>query len=175
MVPELTVPVTELLRHPALRRSVHAVVPAEDVVVGEVEVPDGSPVTVELALESLSDGIVLTGRARATWQGVCRRCLGPATGEVVVDDLRELYQLRPTAPDAFALTGDLLELWPAVRDGLMLELPLAPLCRPDCAGLCPTCGVDRNRTSCACAPAARDSRWAALDALRTEDPADETG
>jgi uncharacterized protein len=167
-VPELVVPVTELLRQPALRRTVDAVVPAEDVAVGEVSVPDGSPITVALELESLSDGIVLTGTADADWTGPCRRCLGPAHGHVHVR-LRELYQPTPTSEDAFELSGDVLDLWPAVREGLMLELPLAPVCREDCAGLCPVCGADRNVAPCDCDTSVRDERWGALDALRDHD------
>jgi uncharacterized protein len=164
-VPELVVPVTELLRHPAMRRDVRATVPAEEVVVGDVRVEDGSPIVVDLELESLSDGLVLTGRVDAGWTGPCRRCLGPAHGTVGVT-VRELYQARPSSEDAFVITGDLLDLWPAVREGLMLELPLAPVCRPDCAGLCPVCGVDRNEVACTCDQPVRDQRWAALDALR---------
>ena len=56
---------------------------------------------------------------------------------------------------------------PFTRDAVLLELPLAPLCRPDCAGLCPTCGADLNEGPCACPPAEGDPRWAALDALRS--------
>jgi uncharacterized protein len=56
-------------------------------------------------------------------------------------------------------------LRPLVRDALLLELPLAPLCRPDCRGLCARCGADLNAGPCSCV-ADRDPRWGALDALR---------
>ena len=62
-----------------------------------------------------------------------------------------------------------IDLEAPVREVLMLELPLAPLCAPDCLGICPTCGVDRNERSCECPPPAADPRWAALDALRGEE------
>ena len=53
-----------------------------------------------------------------------------------------------------------------VREEVLLGVPDAPLCRPDCAGLCPTCGADRNVGPCDCDTAVRDERWAALDQLR---------
>ena len=67
--------------------------------------------------------------------------------------------------DAYPLVDDELDLEPLVRDAVLLELPLAPLCREDCAGLCPQCGANRNEGACGCA-APRDPRWATLDVLR---------
>ncbi len=67
--------------------------------------------------------------------------------------------------DAYPMTGNDLDLEPMARDAVLLELPLAPLCAPDCRGLCPQCGANRNLGDCECAPA-RDPRWSALDALR---------
>ena len=63
------------------------------------------------------------------------------------------------------LCDDTLDLAPLVRDALVLELPMAPLCRDDCAGLCPQCGANRNEGQCGCV-APRDPRWANLDVLR---------
>jgi uncharacterized protein len=56
-----------------------------------------------------------------------------------------------------------------VHDAIFLELPLAPLCRPDCQGLCPECGADKNEAPCEC-PGPVDPRWATLDALRFDEP-----
>ncbi len=58
-----------------------------------------------------------------------------------------------------------IDLGPLVRDAVVLELPMAPLCRDDCAGLCPQCGANRNEGDCGCV-APRDPRWANLDVLR---------
>jgi uncharacterized protein len=161
----LVVNVTELLRRPASRKEVHVQVPSEGFTVVDSTVPAGAPVDVDLELESLSDGIVVTGHVRAPWEAACRRCLGPAGGTLDVE-VQELYQVHPESDEAFALDGDLLDLEPVVREALLLELPLAPLCRADCAGLCPECGADRNVTDCGHRPAASDARWAALDDLR---------
>ena len=71
-----------------------------------------------------------------------------------------------TDPDAFPIVGDQLDLAPMVREHALLILPDGPLCRSDCAGLCPQCGVDRNEQTCTCVTERHDDRWAALDALR---------
>ncbi|HET6915863.1 MAG TPA: DUF177 domain-containing protein [Acidimicrobiales bacterium] len=68
--------------------------------------------------------------------------------------------------ETYPLKGELLDLQPLVRDALLLDLPLAPLCREDCKGLCPTCGADLNDGPCSCARAPADPRWAALDLLK---------
>ena len=64
------------------------------------------------------------------------------------------------------IVGEQLDLRPVVRELVLLDAPSTPLCRPDCAGLCPTCGVDRNSQACQCEPPPVDPRWSALDALK---------
>jgi uncharacterized protein len=160
--------VVELLRRPSARKAYRLVVPAHGLTLGgDAAVPEGSPVEADVVLESLSDGLTVQGTVRATWHGTCRRCLGPAEGPVEAD-VHELYQVRPSSEEAFAFDGEQLDLEPMVRELVVMELPPAPLCRPDCAGICPTCGADRNEAPCDCAEVAIDPRWAALDALRTE-------
>ncbi|HJV09433.1 MAG TPA: DUF177 domain-containing protein, partial [Acidimicrobiales bacterium] len=68
--------------------------------------------------------------------------------------------------ESYRLGHDSVDLEPLVREALVLDLPLAPLCEEDCRGLCPTCGADLNLGDCDCPPAETDSRWAALDVLR---------
>lgn len=158
--------VAELLRRPASRRPVHAQVAAGgDVEVGDARVPEGADVDVDVALESLSDGIVVSGRITAPWEAVCRRCLGPASGVMSVD-VRELYQAHRSTDDAYVIEGDQLDLGPMVRENLMLDLPLAPVCREACAGLCAVCGANLNEGDCGCDRTTLDPRWAALEALR---------
>jgi uncharacterized protein len=161
----LLVNVADLLRHPASRQEVRAQLPSDGLTVLDSAVPAGAPVDVDVELESLTDGIVVTGRVSAPWEGCCRRCLGPAGGTLDVR-VRELYQPKPGSDDAFPLDGDQLDLEPLVREALLLELPLAPLCRPDCAGLCPECGADRNEHDCGHHAEVHDPRWDVLDELR---------
>jgi uncharacterized protein len=122
----------------------------------------------DVELDSVLGGIEVIGQVRATWVGECRRCLGPVGGELVAD-VRELYRpLGPTEDDeeTYPIDGDHLDLAPLVRDAVLLDLPLAPLCRADCAGLCPICGADRNSEACGCPVELGDPRWGALDTLR---------
>jgi len=161
----LLVNVAELLRHPATRQEVRRQVPSEGLTVLDSFVPAGATIDVDVTLESLTDGVVVTGGVSAAWEGSCRRCLGPAGGRLEVA-VRELYQPKPDHDDAFPIEGDQLDLEPLVREALLLELPLAPLCRPDCAGLCPECGADRNEVDCGHRLEVRDPRWDALDELR---------
>ncbi|MGH9104084.1 MAG: YceD family protein [Acidimicrobiales bacterium] len=121
-------------------------------------------VAVDALLESASGGIVVLARVVAPWEAECRRCLGQARGELALE-VRELYSDRGDPELSYPLPGDRLDLEPLVRDAVLLELPQVPLCRPDCAGLCPTCGADRNEAGCSCGEVARDLRRVALDGL----------
>lgn len=164
MASPLRVNAVELLRRPGSER-----VLGTALTIGELGIVDprfvaDDPVDVALRLEVLTDGIVVTGRLLSTWHGVCRRCAAPATG-VLDCEVHELYQRVVTDPDAFEL-GDLLDLEPMVREVLLLDAPLVPLCRPDCKGLCPVCGADLNTESCSCSTEVTDPRWAALDELK---------
>jgi uncharacterized protein len=127
----------------------------------------GAPIHVDLLLESVNDGVLVTGTVAATWHGECRRCLEPA-GDRVVAPIDERYQYEVTDPDAFPIEHDQIDLVPLVRETVLLELPDAPLCRADCAGLCPTCGTNLNTGSCDCASPAGDARWGALDDLKRQ-------
>lgn len=151
----------------------------EKELVGDVEPADvgldddrlepGAPIRVELHLESVNDGVLVTGTVSARWNGECRRCLEPA-GDAAVAAIDERYQYVVTDPDAFPIEHDQLDLVPLVREAVLLELPDAPLCRPDCAGLCPTCGINLNTGTCDCTAPAGDARWRALDALKQSLP-----
>jgi uncharacterized protein len=126
-------------------------------------------VVVDVVLEVVYGGIVVTGTVAAAWEGECRRCLQTARGGLR-GEVREVYRPHaagePADEETYPLGADHLDLRPLARDAVLLELPLAPLCRPGCAGLCPICGADLNTDRCACPPALSDPRWAALDALR---------
>lgn len=156
----------ELLRRPGSEKLVDVSVPLADLeVVGDDRFAPDAEVAVRLLLESLNDGIVVDGVLHTPWQGTCRRCLEPAAG-VAESVVHELYQRVITDPDAFELEGDQLDLRPLVREMVLLDAPEAPLCRPDCAGLCPSCGVNRNITTCDCVAPPADPRWAALADLQ---------
>jgi uncharacterized protein len=168
------VPITTLRRHPGSRREEQragSVGELGDLKVAGSVVPAGASASATAVLDAvLGGGIEVSATVQAPWEGECRRCLKPLSGELHCE-VRELFRPRSAGegddPDeeTYPLTGDQLDLRPLLRDALLLELPLAPLCRPDCQGLCPVCGVDRNETTCDCHVSTSDPRWAALDAL----------
>ena len=133
---------------------------------GESYVPDGDEVSFDGELESTSDGVVAAGIVRGRWRGTCRRCATTVGGaiEVAVRE-RFIEGADPDRDDAYRLDGDFVDLGPLVRDAVVLELPLAPLCTEDCRGLCAQCGSDLNAGACGC-EAPIDPRWATLDVLR---------
>jgi uncharacterized protein len=123
-----------------------------------------APVRVVANVESFSDKLDVKATIYASWAGVCRRCLAEIGGDLVLP-VDEIYTDRPLDDSTFPLAGNELDLAPMVRETLMLELPDTPLCRPDCAGLCPECGTDLNETNCGHVAKASDPRWAALASL----------
>ena len=136
----------------------------------ETDVFPEANVRLQLRLESFNGGLRARGQVEAPWHGVCRRCSTPVLGMSSVERERAL---RPRAPGRatrrpISIEDDFIDLAPLAHDAIFLDLPLAPLCREDCKGLCPFCGIDRNEASCEC-QAPIDSRWATLDGLRFTD------
>lgn len=158
------VPVAGLLREPGSRRRVTVAAPIPDLAVSGSRVRSDEQVRVDVLLESVHRGILVTGTVAASWEGSCRRCLGGARGELSVE-VRELCVQDGDADTTYELAGDELDLEPIAHDACILELPLAPLCSEECLGLCPECGANRNLELCTCA-APLDPRWEALVALR---------
>jgi uncharacterized protein len=164
----LVVNVADLLHHRGARRHERLTTRAlvGPAVVGTAVAPD-EPVHVDAELESVSDGILATGAVEARWRSECRRCLAEVTGRAR-GEFQELFEPDAREGETYPLQHEHIDLEPLARETLLLELPLAPLCRPECRGLCSVCGADLNRARCMCPPAAGDPRWAALDPLRDE-------
>ena len=158
-----TVGVALLRKHPGTRRELRVAAPIAELQVSSSRVRETSDVAFDVVLESVSQGIVVSGSLTAAWEGECVRCLGPAAGRLVAT-VREFCSEGADPELGYAMTADWLDLEPIAHDACILELPLAPLCRPDCLGLCPSCGVNRNHETCTCTEEA-DPRWAALSGL----------
>ncbi len=164
----LLVNVADLLRRPGTERDLVCDVSTPELSLDDERFGVDDRAHVALHLESLTDGIVVTGELRVPYAGTCRRCLRPVN-EVATSAVQELYQVIITDNDAFAINGEQLDLRAMVRESLLLDTPHDPLCRPDCAGLCPYCGVDRNDVSCDCQAPSHASPWDVLDQLRPGD------
>ena len=166
----LRVDAVELLRQPGATRPLDVAIAPEPL--GILHERVRGDVRIDLLLESTGDRIDVRGVVFTDWSTVCRRCLRDLRGadELTVD---ERYQ-RPHArdavdPDAFVIEGNQLDLAPMVRDTVLLALDDERVCRDDCAGLCPVCGLDRNLERCECSTEVRDERWAALADIVLDD------
>jgi uncharacterized protein len=135
---------------------------------GRSVVPAGAEAEADVTLHPFEGGIAVEGTVSAPWVGICRRCAEPVSGELHIG-VHERFADVPLASasdeELYPISDDDIDLGPMVRDAIVLELPMAPLCRDDCAGLCPQCGANRNEGDCGCV-APRDPRWANLDVLR---------
>lgn len=165
----------ELGRRPGAMRRVQLVAPAGGMGTAVIGVPAGAEVALDLRLESVLEGVLVTGTARAPLSGECARCLEPVHQTVEVD-LQRLYVYGDLDPDCSAdddfgqLLDDRLDVEPAVRDAIVLDLPLSPLCRPDCPGLCAECGARLAEQPPGHRHDATDPRWAVLASLRDNGP-----
>lgn len=178
----LVVDVHDLSRRPGSMRELDLEVAAPaDLGTVVIGVPQGSTLELDLRLESVMEGVLVSGNVHAELTGECARCLEPVTDELDVT-LTELYVYPERAKSAeeagddeeaeevHELVGELLDLEPALRDTVVMALPFRPLCTPDCKGLCSECGVrlsdpgneDHQHEIL-------DPRWNALKALTGEE------
>ncbi len=152
-----------------------------------IGVPEGSEVELDVRLESVIEGVLVSGTALVQLTGECSRCLDPISDELEVD-LQELYCYEETDArgrplrrgttdddeddEQLRMVGNDLDLEPVLRDAVVLDLPLAPVCRDDCPGLCPQCGF-RLEDDPEHDHDVIDPRWAALGgALGSTDQTD---
>jgi uncharacterized protein len=149
-------------------RRVDRTVPAPaDLGTGFIGVPEGSDLELELRLEAVMEGVLVSGTVRGRATGECVRCLGDVDDEIVLD-LQELYAYPGRPPqgedddELRELQDDLIDLEPALRDAVVLALPFQPVCRADCPGLCSECGA-RLADDPTHRHESLDPRWAALE------------
>ena len=135
-----------------------------DLGIAVIGVPPGSPIELDLRLESVVEGVLVSGTASVQVRGECVRCLGEISDQLEVD-IQELYVYPGVEQDddlASRLEGDLIDLEPLLRDEVVLDLPFQPLCRDDCLGLCVECGANLNDDPDHHHEAALDQRWEVL-------------
>lgn len=135
------------------------------------------PVHLDAHLRKIGAEVTIEGRLSTRVEVVCARCLKPH--DEVLDETFEVtffpqpdlagqseeIELTESELDCYYHDGDTISLLEVVRDQLLIMLPVKPLCDPECAGLCPTCGKNLNLGPCDCRVAARDSRFAVLEQL----------
>ncbi|MGQ0670711.1 MAG: YceD family protein [Actinomycetota bacterium] len=161
--------VRHLLSHPGSVRTVRIDESVEGLHMELADVPEDSPVTGELLLESLVEGILVSGRLSGPMRMRCARCVTEFDREFEVEVSERFARDPDPEGDDYALDPDaLLDPEPMVRDAVLLSMPFAPLCRPECEGLCERCGGDRNLGECTCLEPPADPRWAGLERLMSE-------
>jgi uncharacterized protein len=137
-----------------------------------VAVPVGSPVALDLRLESVVDGVLVSVELQGPLTAECGRCLEPVTDTLEVS-LAELFVYEPDPEDDELpmLDGDFVDLEPVLRDAVVLALPFNPVCDDACTGLCATCGVRLDDVEPDHRHDQLDPRWAALSGLSEQNPA----
>ena len=161
----------------------------EPVGVALVAVPAGDVIEVDMRLESVTEGVLLSADIYAIAKGECIRCLDPVEIEVE-RKIQELYRYEPTADkggkrnkraakveednldsdEELWLDGSVLNLEIPIRDAIVLDLPVNPLCSDECQGLCPDCGEKWEKLPSDHAHEAVDARWAGLKGLDFKNP-----
>jgi DUF177 domain-containing protein len=160
----------DLPRSPGAMRAADRVVAAPpDLGLALIRVPEGAELALTLRLESVSEGVLVSASVEAPLSGECGRCLRDID-EMLAVSFQELYAYEHSTTDETAdedevgrMQGDLIDLEPALRDAVVLALPANPLCRPDCRGLCPECGMPWDDLPADHSHRQSDPRWAALE------------
>ena len=169
-----TVDVYDLMHRPGEMRdrSIDIVVPEEfgNAMIG---VKAGSELRVELRMESLHDGILVSADIDGTAAGECGRCLIDIEQAVQVE-IQELFAYSSDEAFEYEVHEDTIDLEPVIRDAVVLSLPFQPVCQEDCLGLCPQCGVRLLDNPGHEHENPIDPRWAALGSLAAFDSTTET-
>lgn len=154
--------VRDLVNRPGVMREQRLDLPAPDQYgEGLVAVRRGSEVSVDLRLESVHEGILVTAEVDATAEGECGRCLIDIALPVEVE-FQELFAYHSGEAFEYEVQDDHVDLEPLIRDAVVLALPFQPVCRPDCPGLDPETGLRLADHPELVTPEQTDPRWAAL-------------
>jgi uncharacterized protein len=177
----LALDITRLGRRPGAMVTLRKTVPSPSRIgLDMIAIEAGAPLDLDLQIQSVSEGVLVTGTVTAPTAGQCSRCLTTLESHVQVR-LTELFAYPDSTTEATTeedevghIVDDTIDLEQAIRDAVGLELPFSPVCTPDCPGLCPDCGV-----SLAAEPGHHhdriDPRWAKLAGMVTTEPDESRG
>lgn len=141
---------------------------------GLVSVAEGEEIALDVRLESVHEGILVTGEADSTFRGECGRCLNPIEEPVEVE-FQELFAYPGEEANDFEVQDDHVDLETLVRDAVVLSLPFQPVCQPDCPGLDPETGERLTESAGVEKEAPIDSRWSALQQITDQGNAADRG
>jgi uncharacterized protein len=172
----LTIDITRLGRRPGSMKTLQETALAPNRIgVPLIGIPQGTPLELDLKLESVSEGVLVTGTVSAPTTGECSRCLTPISGDIDVD-ITELFAYPGSDTEATTeddevghvvtdRDGDSIDLEQTIVDAVGMALPFSPVCGEDCPGLCPECGTPLASAEPDHHHDAIDPRWAKLAAL----------
>ncbi len=162
----------------SLREVRRTAVPARPIGLDLIAVPAGSNVELDLRLQAVSEGVLVTGTVRAPVVGECSRCLESFDDEIELE-ITELFaypesltEQTTDESEIYRMEDDYIDLEPLVIDSVGLALPLQPLCREDCPGLCSECGIRLAIAGSDHRHEILDPRWAGLAKFASETPAE---
>jgi uncharacterized protein len=172
----LVINIARLGRRPGSMMTVQETVPSPmRIGVELVAIDEGAPLELDLRIQSVSEGALVTGTMSAPTTGECARCLTPITGHVEID-LTELFAYPDSTTEATTEADEVghvvdnsVDLEQPIVDAVGLALPFSPLCGPDCQGLCPDCGIPMSTAEPGHRHETIDPRWAKLASMREND------
>jgi uncharacterized protein len=172
----LAVNIARLGRRPGSMFPLHDTVPSPSRIGLElIGIAPGAPLDLDLRVESVSEGVLVSGTLSAPTTGECSRCLTPFTGHIEVA-LTELFAYPDSITEATTeedevgrVVDNIVDLEQPIVDAVGLELPFSPVCRADCPGLCPRCGAALAIAEPGHHHDEIDPRWAKLAAMRPPD------
>lgn len=168
----LVVSVTNLIHRPGTMETLTEVLPAPaDLGNALIGVEEGSDIDLDIRMESVVDGILVTGSVVVDVHGECSFCLDPIDYEMSAN-IQELFVFEKApaggpedeVDEQYAVEDDSIDLEPALRDAVILQLPFQPVCRDTCQGLCADCGA-RLEDDPGHHHEVLDPRWSALQGL----------
>jgi len=130
------------------------------------QIPAGEELTLDVRLESVHEGILVSAEVSTTMHAECGRCLKEFATPFQIE-FQELFAYTPTEADEYGVHGDHVDLEPPLRDAVVLALPFQPVCRPDCPGLDPESGELRDAEVGGSPATDIDPRWVALAGFQT--------
>jgi len=172
----LVINISRLGRRPGSMMTLAETVPSPSRIgLDLIAIDKGAPLELDLRIESVSEGVLVTGTVSAPTSGECARCLTRITGDVEID-LTELFAYPDSTTDETTDSDEMgrvvdqtVDLQQPIIDAVGLALPFSPLCGPECAGLCPQCGVPLATAEPGHHHEQIDPRWAKLAGMLDQD------
>ncbi len=168
----------DLLEQLGEQISLDGEVPLQPFVMGSETFTPVGPAHVDVSITNTGAGLVASGTIDVDVTATCSRCLSdfvlPLTGQVEAFYVNSSHADELPEEQDFELIGDhaIIDVMPALRAAITVELPFAPLHDPECAGICPVCGINLNEESCECDPSSSESPFGALQGLLSDEGAE---